>query len=60
MTLCERMSNTCPSKRNCQRHESERGMEFSAASLNSRREAGATACDMYMPIKVVTTFVEAA
>ena len=54
---CSRMANTCPSKRNCHRHEKARSEEFPDAALNVRREAGATACDMFMPINTpVSTF----
>lgn len=54
---CSRMANTCPSKRNCHRHEKSRSEEFLDAALNVRREAGANACDMWMPINTpVSTF----
>ena len=54
---CSRMANTCPSKRNCHRHEKARSEEFPDAALNVRREAGATACDMFFPIYTpVSTF----
>lgn len=50
-TQCERQSNNCPSKRNCQRHEEPRSIDYPAAALNSRREQGANACDMVIWIK---------
>lgn len=50
VTVCERNDNTCPSRNNCHRYTAERRIEFRAASLNSRREAGASACDLYQPI----------
>ena len=54
---CSRMANTCPSKRNCHCHEKARSEEFPDAALNVRREAGATACDMFMPVNTpVSTF----
>lgn len=54
---CSRMANTCPSKRNCHRHEKARSEEFPDAAMNVRREAGANACDMWMPINTpVSTF----
>ena len=54
---CSRMANTCPSKHNCHRHEKARSEEFQDAALNVRREAGATACDMFMPVNTpVSTF----
>ena len=54
---CSRMANTCPSKRNCHRNEKARSEEFQDAALNVRREAGATACDMFMPVNTpVSTF----
>lgn len=54
---CSRASNTCPSKRNCHRHEKARSEECTDAALNIRREAGANACDLYMPIeKPLSTF----
>ena len=57
LTTCERMANTCPSKRNCHRHEKARSEECTDAALNVRREAGANACDLYMPIeKPLSTF----
>ena len=56
---CSRMANTCPSKRNCHRHEKARSEEFQDAALNVRREAGANCCDMVIWIKPpVTTFAE--
>lgn len=55
-TLCARQGNTCPSKNNCRRHTGLRNIETTEAALYVRREAGDTACDMYMPIVVVTTF----
>ena len=54
---CSRMANTCPSKRNCHCHEKARSEEFPDAALNVRREAGATACDMFIPVNTpVSTF----
>lgn len=57
---CERTSNDCPSKRNCNRHESPRSLDFPAAALYVRRPAGSNACDLVQFINVVTTFKEEA
>ena len=46
----------CPSRNNCLRHE-EPGNGPKAASW-ARREPGATACDQYRAVKVLTTFKE--
>lgn len=59
ITTCSRMANTCPSKKNCHRHEISRSMEYPDAALNVRREKGSTACDMVIWIEPpATTFVE--
>lgn len=55
-TLCARQGNTCPSKNNCRRFAEVRGHEYTLAALYVRREPGSTACDMYLPIVVITTF----
>lgn len=45
----------CPSKTNCKRaSDSNRNRTF--AAFHNRREAGDSACVMYLPIKVVSTF----
>lgn len=59
LTTCDRMGNTCPSKRNCHRHEMARSEDYQAAALNSRRDAGASACDCVIWIEPPkSTFVE--
>lgn len=55
-TLCAKQGNTCHSKKNCKRFTAPRNEEFIEAALYVRREAGSTACDMYEPVKVLTTF----
>jgi hypothetical protein len=55
-TICAQRSNNCPSKKNCQRFTTARNGESIEAALYVRREAGSTACDMYEPVKVLTTF----
>ena len=55
---CSDLVNNCPSRDNCRRY-TERGHNMDgipAASLNCRREAGASACDLWMPISRVSTF----
>ena len=47
-TRCERMGNTCPSKNHCSRYLVERKPDAVIGSLNSRREAGDTACVMFV------------
>lgn len=47
-TLCNHQGNTCPSRDHCQRHTAPRSAESVAAALNARREAGASACDMFV------------
>lgn len=59
LTTYARMGNTCPSKRNCHRHEIPRSEEYTAAALNVRRQSGSTACDMVIWInKPPSTFAE--
>lgn len=56
VTRCD--GGNCPSKANCRRY-TERFVKadyVSRAALWLRREAGASACDLYMPIEVVSTF----
>ena len=48
----------CPSKDNCSRHTERNRYEAVPAALWIRREAGASACDMYQPINSVSTFKE--
>lgn len=48
----------CPSKNNCRRHAEKNRHDSVAAALWIRREAGDSACDMYQPINVVSTFAE--
>lgn len=50
--------NNCPSKRNCHRFTAPRDQDYVEAALYIRREAGASACDCYLPVKPVTTFRE--
>ena len=51
---CE--GNNCPSKNNCRRYTERNSHESVPAVLWIRREAGTSACDMYLPIEVVSTF----
>lgn len=51
---CE--GRNCPSKTNCRRFTERSTVEAVPAALWIRREAGASACDMYLPIEVVSTF----
>lgn len=46
----------CPSLSNCQRFTPN--LTNDLAALHVRREAGATACDRFLPIKLITTFKE--
>lgn len=46
----------CHSKDNCRRHIERKNTEAVPAALWLRREAGDSACDMYLPIEVVRTF----
>jgi len=48
--------NGCPSKTNCQRFTAPRDQDSVPAALYVRREAGCSACDMYDPVNVMTTF----
>ena len=48
----------CPSKTNCHRFTMPRNEEATPAALYVRREAGASACDLYLPVNPVTTFRE--
>lgn len=50
--------NGCPSKNNCHNHTVPRDHDYIDAALYVRREAGANACDMFDPVKPVTTFLE--
>lgn len=47
----------CPSRNNCRRY-TERGATGNTwyAAFWARREAGATACDSIIPVKLMTTF----
>lgn len=51
---CE--GKNCPSKKNCRRFTDRDACEAVPAALWIRREAGTSACDMYRPIEVVSTF----
>ena len=51
---CE--GSKCPSKDNCIRHTERNLYEAVPAALWARREAGASACDMYFPVASVSTF----
>jgi hypothetical protein len=55
-TICAKRGNTCHSKTNCKRFTAPRDTESMEAALYVRRGAGDSACDMYQPINVVTTF----
>lgn len=57
-STCE--GSKCPSKTNCRRYTERNSHESVAAALWLRREAGTSACDMYLPIEVVSTFKEEA
>ena len=46
----------CSSKDNCRRHTERNRYEAVPAALWIRREAGASACDMYLPVASVSTF----
>jgi len=46
----------CQSMKNCRRYTERNSHESVAAALWLRREAGTSACDMYPPIEVVSTF----
>lgn len=46
ITSCSRLANTCPSRKNCHRHEMARSEDYPEAALNFRREPGASACDL--------------
>ena len=59
IATCSRMANTCPSKKNCHRHEMARSEDYPDAALNVRREAGSNCCDMVVWINPpATTFAE--
>lgn len=45
----------CPSRQNCKRATDTNPNRMFAA-FHNRREAGDSACTMYLPIKVITTF----
>ena len=53
-STCE--GSKCPSKDNCSRHTKRNHYEAVPAALWIRREAGASACDMYLPVASVSTF----
>ena len=53
-STCE--GSKCPSKNNCRRHTERKHSESVPAALWIRREAGASACDMYLPVASVSTF----
>lgn len=55
-TRCD--GGTCPSKNNCRRYTERKtkGDYIINAALWARREAGTSACDMYLPINAVSTF----
>lgn len=54
LTTCE--GSQCPSKHNCKRFLERRNSESKPAALWLRRQAGDTACDLYEPKVVVSTF----
>jgi len=58
--MCRCDGGDCPSKTNCRRYIDRRtGGEYMCnAALWCRREAGASACESYLPARVVSTFVE--
>lgn len=53
-STCE--GSKCPSKNNCRRHTERKNTDAVPAALWIRREAGASACDMYLPVASVSTF----
>ena len=57
-TTCEGMN--CPSKKNCKRYTERKREDALPAAIWIRREAGSSACDMYLPIVVISTFKEEA
>lgn len=56
-STCE--GSKCPSQKNCRRHVERNIHESVPAALWIRRDPGASACDMYMPINVMSTFASA-
>jgi hypothetical protein len=50
----------CQSKKNCRRYtERKTNSDYIVnAALWVRRDAGASACDMYRPVEVVSTFMD--
>lgn len=54
-TRCD--GQQCPSRNNCKRYTERNDKDYVTwAALWARREAGSSACDMLIPIEVVTTF----
>ena len=53
-STCE--GSKCPSKDNCRRHTDRKNTDAVPAALWIRREAGSSACDLYLPIDTTTTF----
>ena len=53
-STCE--GSKCPSKNNCRRHTERKNTDAVPAALWIRREAGSSACDLYLPIDTTTTF----
>jgi len=58
--ICRCDGGDCPSKSNCRRYidRGTGGEHTTNAALWCRREAGASACDSYLPVLMVTTFPE--
>lgn len=56
---CNRTDNRCPSRQNCRLYTASRSLGIPNASLNHRREPGSSACDLFLPITVITTFKDA-
>ena len=56
VSRCE--GGSCPSKDNCRRYTERKvqGDYVVNAALWLRREAGASACDSYLPVRVISTF----
>lgn len=53
----DQIRTRCEGKNNCPRFL-DKNPETIAAALWIRRESGASACDIYRPINVVSTFAE--
>lgn len=56
--ICRCDGGQCPSRMNCRRYTERhvKGEHITQAALWARREAGSSACDMWIPVRIVTTF----